>query len=73
MFPPVLRAQLLWTAPDHVHVYCEADGDRSVEDILLDLKSCLERELIRRIPDLVAPGGSKESLWDEGCFVEAIG
>ena len=71
--PSVLRAQLLWLAPDHVHVYCEADGDRSVEDIIIDLKSYLDRDLIRRIPELVAPGSSKESLWDEGYFVETIG
>ena len=71
--PSVLRAQLLWLAPDHVHVYCKADGDRSAEDILIDLKSYLERELVRQLPDLATPGSAIESLWDEGYFAETIG
>ena len=71
--PSVLRAQLLWLAPDHVHVYCEADGEKSVKDILVDIKKYFEQDLVKHFPKIIEDLGPGESLWDDGYFVESIG
>ncbi len=71
--PSVLRTQLLWLAPDHVHVYCEADGERSAEDIVFDLKDIFEENITKQLPDLFEGINPDESPWDEGYFVETIG
>jgi REP element-mobilizing transposase RayT len=71
--PSVLRTQLLWLAPDHVHVYCEADGKRSVEDILVYIKKYLEQNLVKLCPKVLEDLGPGESLWDDGYYVESIG
>ncbi len=71
--PSVLRTQLLWMAPDHIHVYCEADGERSAEDIILDLKDVFEKNIAKQFPDLFEGINPDESLWDEAYFVETIG
>ncbi len=71
--PSVQRTQLLWLAPDHVHVYCEADGERSAEEILIDLKELFEQELFKQFPDLAEELNQYETFWDEEYFVETIG
>ena len=55
--PSVRRAGLLWLAPDHVHVYCEADGERSAHDIALGLKDILERGFAGELPGLARDFG----------------
>ncbi|MBN2719444.1 MAG: transposase [Deltaproteobacteria bacterium] len=65
-------AQLLWMAPDHVHVYCESDGEHSPEAIAVALKSQMYSALAssERIESIAT---SAEELWDESYFVESIG
>jgi REP element-mobilizing transposase RayT len=60
--PSVLRAQLLWLAPEHVHVYCEADGERSVEDILIDMKKYLGQDLVKHFQKKI-----EEPKWCANC------
>ena len=71
--PSVHRTQLLWLAPDHVHVYCEADGERSVEDILIDMKKDFEQDLVKQVPEVTEDLSPGESLWDDVYYVESIG
>ena len=68
----VQLARLLWMAPDHVHVYCESDGERSPEAIAVALKSQLYRA-IASSEQIESIGSSAEELWDETYFVESIG
>ncbi|MBW1741174.1 MAG: transposase [Deltaproteobacteria bacterium] len=39
-------ANLLWLAPDHVHVYVESDGEKSVETIIQQLKEFSRNAII---------------------------
>jgi REP element-mobilizing transposase RayT len=71
--PSVFRAQLLWLAPDHIHIYCEEDGERCADDILVDLKSTFEKDIAREIPELAEAINPNEELWDDAYFVETIG
>jgi hypothetical protein len=41
--PSVLCAGLLWLAPDHIHVYCESDGQDLAENIVDGLKHLLDQ------------------------------
>lgn len=68
----VQMAQLLWMAPDHVHVYCESDGEHSPEAISFALKSQLHSALAS-LEQIESIGNSAEELWDESYFVESIG
>ena len=71
--PSVTDIQLLWLAPDHLHVYCESDGTASPEEIVVHLKRVSEQALVTEfaeaLPDRVTPQG----FWDESYFMESIG
>ncbi len=71
--PSVLRAQLLWLGPDHVHVYCEADGERSLENMLIDIKRYLEQDALNHVPQIAEVLGPSQSLWDDDYYVESVG
>jgi len=71
--PSVLCAGLLWLAPDHIHVYCESDGQDSPENIVDGLKHLLEQGVSARFSDNAKALAAIGRLWDDGYFVETIG
>ncbi len=70
--PSVRHAGLLWLAPDHIHVYCNADGERSAHDIALRLKGTLERGIAGELPQVARHFDSSEGLWDDLYFVSTV-
>jgi REP element-mobilizing transposase RayT len=71
--PSVLHTGLLWLAPDHIHVYCEADGQDSPENIVRGLKHLSEQALLAQFTDIAEALGANGRIWDEGYFVETLG
>jgi REP element-mobilizing transposase RayT len=70
--PSVRRADLLWLAPDHVHVYCDSNGEKSVEDTALGLKQMLGRGLMEKCPEVGHEFPSEGELWEDSYFVETL-
>ena len=64
---------LLWLAPDHIHLYVESDGEVSPDDIAQKLKRLSEASILERFPDLITSPEVETGLWDEAYFVETIG
>lgn len=64
---------LLWLAPDHIHVYVESDGEKSVESIVEKLKKFLNNAIIGKFPDVSKKIDAKIEIWDEAYFVESVG
>jgi putative transposase len=65
--------RLLWLAPDHLHLYVESDGEKSIEAIVRKLKSILNKATLARFP-LIKKGLDKGStLWDKAYFTETLG
>ncbi len=71
--PSVLHSGLLWLAPDHIHVYCESDGQDSPENIVRGLKHILEQGMLAQFADIARALGGNGHLWDESYFVETLG
>jgi REP element-mobilizing transposase RayT len=66
-------ATLLWLASDHIHVYVESDGERSIEMIVKELKRSSAAALCEEF-SLEAPvSGAKRRVWDRAYFAETIG
>ncbi len=63
-------AGVLWLAPDHVHVYMESDGEKSIETIVKVLKRVSFHAL--RASD-VPSSGKGRIKWEKVYFVETIG
>ena len=64
---------LLYLAPDHVHVYVESDGERSVEDMVFDIKKVSTKAIREEFALLQDMLGEGVGLWDEAYFVETVG
>jgi REP element-mobilizing transposase RayT len=64
---------LVYLAPDHVHVYVESDGERSVEDTVSDIKKVSAKTVLERFPSLQDMLGEGVGLWDDAYFVETMG
>jgi REP element-mobilizing transposase RayT len=66
-------ARLLWLAPDHIHVYVESDGEKSVEAVVRNMKRISAKALRE------SPGKSASLLkatlriWDKAYFSETLG
>lgn len=66
-------ASVLWLAPDHIHVYVESDGERSLEAIAKELKRFSSSVLsVELSPEYLCPGKVRR-IWDRAYFVETIG
>ncbi len=63
-------ANVLWLAPDHVHVYIESDGEKSIETAVKVLKRVSSQAL--RASDT---SSSRKGLivWEKAYFAETIG
>jgi REP element-mobilizing transposase RayT len=66
-------ANLLWLAPDHLHLYVESDGEVSPDNMAQKIKGLLEARILERFPDLITSPKAEKRLWDEAYFVESIG
>jgi REP element-mobilizing transposase RayT len=58
---------LLWLAPDHIHLYIESDGEKSVDAIIRYLKRASAKALYK------TKGNLNGGIWDKGYFVETLG
>jgi len=66
-------ASLLWLAPDHVHIYVESDGEKSVETIIHKIKEFSKNAIIERFPDAGERVAAGIEIWDEAYFAETMG
>jgi REP element-mobilizing transposase RayT len=66
-------ASLLWLAPDHIHVYIESDGEKSVETIIHGLKQLSKRAIVRQFHALGQGFGTGTEIWDKAYFSETVG
>jgi len=66
-------AQLLWLAPDHVHIYVVTDGWDSVETVIRKLKQHSDKAIIDHFPEAARKLNPKNRLWDKAYFSETIG
>jgi REP element-mobilizing transposase RayT len=66
-------AALMWLAPDHVHIYLETDGEKSLEAIVKKLKVASSKAIIQMVPDIKEKPGKGDGLWDKAYFLETIG
>jgi putative transposase len=64
---------LMWLAPDHVHIYVETDGEKSLEAIVKKLKAASSKAIIKMVPDIEEKLGKGDGLWDKAYFLETIG
>lgn len=70
--PSVRRAGLLRLAPDHVHVYCDSDGEKSPEDIVIGLKQISARGIMEKCPEVFSDFVGDREIWETGYFVETL-
>ncbi len=63
---------LIWLAPDHIHIYVNSDGEKSIETIVKKLKSSFSKTILEQFADKkkLTKGGR---LWDKAYFSETIG
>jgi REP element-mobilizing transposase RayT len=66
-------ARLLWLAPDHLHIYVESDGEKSIEAITRKLKSSSRKGIMANFPKIKKSLDKGASLWDEAYFSETVG
>jgi REP element-mobilizing transposase RayT len=64
---------LLWLAPDHVHVYLESDGEKSVEIIAQEIKRLSESSILGGASEMMLNAVDGNDLWDRAYFAETIG
>ena len=66
-------ANLLYLAPDHVHVYVESDGEISVEEVVHRIKRLSNNAILEKFPSVREKLGGDTEIWDEAYFVETVG
>ena len=66
-------ARLLWLAPDHLHVYVESDGEKSIEAIVRKLKPFLKKAILVNFPGIKKGLDKGTTLWDKAYFSETLG
>ena len=66
-------AELLFLAPDHVHVYVESDGELSVEEMAHRMKESTNNIIMEKFPFMRDKIGDNKGIWDESYFVETVG
>ena len=66
-------ANLLYLAPDHVHVYVESDGEFSVEEVVHRIKRFSNNAILEKFPSVREKLGGDTEIWAEAYFVETVG
>jgi len=64
---------LLYLAPDHIHLYVESDGKLSIEEIIHRIKRFSNNAMLEKFPIIRDKLGGDTEIWDEAYFVETIG
>jgi putative transposase len=64
---------ILYLAPDHVHLYVESDGELSVEQIVNKIKQFSNNAMVEEFPSIKDRLAGHTEIWDEAYFVETIG
>lgn len=64
---------LLWLAPDHVHLYVESDGERSVEEVIVEIKRNSSNAMMSKLGNIKESLAPRTELWDQAYFVETAG
>ena len=64
---------LLYLAPDHIHLYVESDGELSIEEIVHRIKRFSSDAILEKFPLIRDKIGNDTEIWDEAYFTETIG
>ena len=64
---------LLYLAPDHIHLYVESDGELSIEEIVYKIKRFSNNAILDKFPLIQDKLGGDAEIWDDTYFVETIG
>lgn len=64
---------LLYLAPDHIHLYVESDGELSIEEIVHRIKRFSNNAILEKFPLIRDRLSGNTELWDEAYFTETIG
>ena len=66
-------ASVLWLAPDHIHIYIESDGEKSLEAIAKELKRASALALRGELNSQGLFSGMARRVWDGAYFTETVG
>jgi len=64
---------LLYLAPDHIHLYMESDGELPIEEIVHKIKRFSNNAILDKFPLIQDKLSGDAEIWDETYFVETIG
>ena len=64
---------LLYLAPDHIHLYVVSDGELSIEEIVHRIKQFSNEAILKKFPLIRDKLGNDTEIWDEAYFTETIG
>ena len=64
---------MLYLAPDHIHLYVESDGELSIEEIVHRIKHVSSDVILEKFPLIKDKLGGDTEIWDEAYFTETIG
>jgi REP element-mobilizing transposase RayT len=62
-------ADIMFLAADHIHMYLESDGEKSVDSLVKEIKANSRRRLLSEFAKLF---DKSDDIWDEAYFVETI-
>jgi REP element-mobilizing transposase RayT len=65
-------AGLLWLAPDHIHIYVESDGEKSVEAIVQEMKRLSVKAFNKATGDQDSQFNTDRKMWDKTYFAETL-
>jgi REP element-mobilizing transposase RayT len=63
---------LLYLAPDHVHLYSESDGELSVEEMVHRIKRFSNNAILEKYPFVREKFRKDAEIWDEAYFAETV-
>lgn len=61
---------IMFLAVDHMHLYLESDGEKSIDSLVKEIKANSRRKLLSEFDKLF---NKNADIWDEAYFVETIG
>ena len=64
---------LLYLAPDHIHLYVESDDELSIEEIVHRIKRFSNDAIVKKFPLLRDKLSGGTEIWDKAYFTETIG
>jgi len=64
---------LLYLAPDHIHLYVVSNGELSIEEIVHRIKQFSNDAILKKFPLIRDKLSENTEIWDEAYFTETIG